>query len=494
MTSGPSSPPKSSYLPADMMPSSPPKSSYLPPSAPGSQFLPTVLPEESTSINPVQDLLSFPSHVNSSYIPNELDAIKNSIDINHQSDAEPATDETTYTPPNHLYNFPPNIDSSYLPPEMNPNMQTINKYLPPPTEDSSDNSDDNLETDMPYMPPKDLHNFPPNIESSYLPPSMMKNKDPVSSYLPPPSGDNSDDSESPPSDDDMMLSYTPPNDLHNFPPNVGSSYLPPSTMMRNKNPVNSYIPPPSGVTSDNSNVPPPDDPSLTYIPPKNLHNFPPNIYSSYLPPGMKRPDIPSNSYYPPASGIEAEIPAPASYVYKPPKNLQKFPPNIDSSYLPPEMKQVMLSANSYLPPASGSVSGFDDESKQNLAGPMPPPMDMAMDGPMDMQPPMDMPMDMPPTMDMSSMDDDHHHHHHHDHDFAPWWNSDIIYDDHHHHHHHEETTTTTTEPPPEEPRVKKYSYYYLGRKLWYIPLYFTLWFCLYVVFLIIRSIGRHKVS
>lgn len=73
---------------------------------------------------------------------------------------------------------------------------------------------------------------------------------------------------------------------------------------------------------------------------------------------------------------------------------------------------------------------------------------------------------------------------------------DIIYDfdPHHHHHHHVEETTTTEAPEPEEPRVKKYSYYYLGRKLWYVPLYFTLWFCLYVAALIIRSIGRHKVS
>jgi len=107
---------------------------------------------------------------------------------------------------------------------------------------------------------------------------------------------------------------------------------------------------------------------------------------------------------------------------------------------------------------------------------------------------------------------------------------DIYYDDHdHHHHHHVEETTTTEAPAPVEPRVKKYSYYYLGRKLWYIPLYFTFWyvsnnvnmtikqkwtksittnsryffilfvlrnfrFCLYVAALIIRSIGRHKVN
>jgi hypothetical protein len=127
----------------------------------------------------------------------------------------------------------------------------------------------------------------------------------------------------------------------------------------------------------------------------------------------------------------------------------------------------------------------------------PPPMMMmnsAPSGPMDMT-------DMPP----SGIDHDHHHDHHHDHtapDFAKWQSyPEIIYDydPHHHHHHHEEPPPppppeTTTVEAPEEPRVKKYSYYYLGRKLWYIPLYFTLWFCLYVAALIIRSIGRHKVN
>lgn len=47
---------------------------------------------------------------------------------------------------------------------------------------------------------------------------------------------------------------------------------------------------------------------------------------------------------------------------------------------------------------------------------------------------------------------------------------------------------------PETPRVKKYSYFYLSRKLWYIPLYFTVWFSFYVTYLILQSIGRHKVD
>lgn len=123
--------------------------------------------------------------------------------------------------------------------------------------------------------------------------------------------------------------------------------------------------------------------------------------------------------------------------------------------------------------------------------------------------------DMDHDHDHHSADMAHDHHHpdiifDHDHDhYYPYHHSfpsfpvyphypEIIYDDHHDHHHHVEPPTTTTEaPPPEpppEPRVKKYSYFYIGRKLWYIPLYFTVWFSFYVLWLILKSIARHKVS
>lgn len=532
----PSSPPKSSYLPPnmappppDMAPAPPPQSSYLPPdmmpSPPGSpHFLPTLPPpDEPTTNTPVIDLFAFPPHVNTSYLPSELDAIKDSINSNHQPDVETtvAQDETTYTPPSNLYNFPPNIDSSYLPPNLDagssddqkspvyvsptslhnfpPNIESSylpppstslgrvpsNSYLPAPSGDeSSENSDDLSNSEMadvsPYVAPKDLYNFPPNIASMYLPPGMQSNESPANSYLPPPSGDLStspDDSESPPP-------YYPPKDLYNFPPNVASAYLPTQMKANINSPISSYLPPPSGDNSQNNDDSNEADDSAPYSPPQNLYNFPPNVNSNYLPPEMKTPDVPNNSYLPPASGSETDNPAP-SYMYNPPSN--------PLPYLPPEMKQVMAPGYNYPPPSgynypppSGSVSGFDDGSKQNFPGPMdsmpPPPMDMP-------------PMDMPP-MDMTPMDDhDHHHHHHHDHDYPQYpdfHGHDVIYDDHHHHHDEPEPTTTTTEAP-EEPRVKKYSYYYLGRKLWYVPLYFTLWFCLYVAALIIRSIGRHKV-
>ncbi|XP_001812159.2 uncharacterized protein LOC100142046 [Tribolium castaneum] len=69
---------------------------------------------------------------------------------------------------------------------------------------------------------------------------------------------------------------------------------------------------------------------------------------------------------------------------------------------------------------------------------------------------------------------------------------DIDYDFDHHHVYKEITTTEA----PEDERVNKghYSYYYLGRKLWYIPLYFSVYFIIYVTVLILKSIARHKIQ
>ncbi|XP_055681870.1 uncharacterized protein LOC129789245 [Lutzomyia longipalpis] len=45
-----------------------------------------------------------------------------------------------------------------------------------------------------------------------------------------------------------------------------------------------------------------------------------------------------------------------------------------------------------------------------------------------------------------------------------------------------------------EGRVKKYSYYYISRKLYYIPLFFVVYWAFYVFWLIVQSIARHKVE
>lgn len=83
----------------------------------------------------------------------------------------------------------------------------------------------------------------------------------------------------------------------------------------------------------------------------------------------------------------------------------------------------------------------------------------------------------------------------------PYHHDEIIYDhipdDHyHHHHHHPRPTTTTEQPEMMDQRLNKrpYSYYYIGKKLWYIPLYFSIYFIIYIAALVLKSITRHKIN
>jgi hypothetical protein len=74
--------------------------------------------------------------------------------------------------------------------------------------------------------------------------------------------------------------------------------------------------------------------------------------------------------------------------------------------------------------------------------------------------------------------------------------------DHLHHHHsvyympppNSTYQPMETAPGPEENRNKKpYTYYYIGRKLWYIPMYFSAYFAAYITTLLVKSIARHKI-
>lgn len=119
----------------------------------------------------------------------------------------------------------------------------------------------------------------------------------------------------------------------------------------------------------------------------------------------------------------------------------------------------------------GGDKGADDMKGNGLAMMTPPPLPDAKPG-MDSVPPVDdsgFPHDFPGSFKF------HHHGFDDDHDFQ--------------YHHHHPTTTTTTETP----RVNRYSYYYLGKKLYYLPLYFSVYFIVYVGALIIKAILRHKI-
>lgn len=67
----------------------------------------------------------------------------------------------------------------------------------------------------------------------------------------------------------------------------------------------------------------------------------------------------------------------------------------------------------------------------------------------------------------------------------------FFYDSPHFHHHvYEEIPHTTTEAPRKKAH---YSYYFLGKKLYFIPLYFSMYFVIYVGILILKALVRHKV-
>jgi len=74
---------------------------------------------------------------------------------------------------------------------------------------------------------------------------------------------------------------------------------------------------------------------------------------------------------------------------------------------------------------------------------------------------------------------------------------DLIYDhapEFYYHYHHK--PGTTEEPEMNDQRLDKrpYSYYFIGKKLWYIPLYFSIYFIIYIAALVLKSIARHKIN
>lgn len=77
------------------------------------------------------------------------------------------------------------------------------------------------------------------------------------------------------------------------------------------------------------------------------------------------------------------------------------------------------------------------------------------------------------------------------------------YDDHHSYgpHHHDFHHEVIYDHIPEQPEMndqrldkRPYSYYYIGKKLWYIPLYFSIYFIIYIAALVLKSIARHKIT
>ncbi|XP_055906807.1 uncharacterized protein LOC129942037 [Eupeodes corollae] len=286
-----------------------------------------------------------------------------------------------------------------------------------------------------------------------------------------------------------VSSFLPNQDLYAFPPNINSRYpAPTTTEIKQALPsdaITSYLPPAAGPL-DNTEFVGPISPDL-------------------LPESMKNPK--------PADGANVDV---SGYQYSPPKGDENSNGGDGYHYNPP--KSSMDDTDDIGDDQAPPPDAMDDGDAGDVGG-----------GMMDESPPPDhhhddhhhdhheiggyvdgkeYPTPPPGYLEEHGHEHDHprHHEHHPDiefshgpifHDHHPHDYPDIVYDDYHHGHHHHVPMTTEPPPPPpapEQPRVKKYSYFYIGRKLWYIPLYFTVWFTFYVLWLILKSIARHKVN
>ncbi|KAF5300954.1 hypothetical protein FQA39_LY10924 [Lamprigera yunnana] len=289
----------------------------------------------------------------------------------------------------------------------------------------------------------------------------------------------------------------------------------PSKNLSNKPPTIVY-----GAPLDGSLSQPLDDlylsPFSSYNPPDmkpdntkdsqfNALNFPPNVNFSFRAPTVKTPNkkpatVPSTSYGVPDMQIS---PIKDNYSYMSPANNNGKKPNMP--FHPPLINSISSQKPDlpvYTPPPPLSDDQpFDTYTQTEITKEKP---IYSSDGQtyFDQRPDNN---EQKHPLSFTSMDDDdlspppedisyskfpqylEHNPHGHDHN---------LYYLHHNHdvYHEVHTTPVSTTTSTEAPRAGHYSYYYLGRKLWYIPLYFSVYFIVYVTVLILKSIARHKIQ
>lgn len=56
-----------------------------------------------------------------------------------------------------------------------------------------------------------------------------------------------------------------------------------------------------------------------------------------------------------------------------------------------------------------------------------------------------------------------------------------------------EPMETKKHGPEEKRNQKPYTFYYIGRKLWYLPMYFSAYFAAYITAILVKAIARHKI-
>lgn len=260
---------------------------------------------------------------------------------------------------------------------------------------------------------------------------------PSNSYLPPPAPSGPSDMDQNGGDNDYPAPDDKPN---NAPPEMAKYPGPYANLPAYNDDSDSYGPP-------DDHMPKPPSTAFGPMPPDHMPKPPPMAY------GPMPPDHGVNSYGPPGHGHnDAPSGPPITQTVEPHQGYYDHgPPDYDA-------KHNYHYDHPVGPPAPPPPAGGDD---------MPPPN--GAHGPPGYG-------NIPQYLDHDPKD--------HGYDFYG-------YD--HHPVYHEVTTTTEAQ---EDMRVNKgqYSYYYLGRKLWYIPLYFSIYFIIYVTVLILKSIARHKVD
>ncbi|XP_043527893.1 uncharacterized protein LOC122538145 isoform X2 [Frieseomelitta varia] len=231
--------------------------------------------------------------------------------------------------------------------------------------------------------------------------------------------------------------------------------------------------------------------------PGPINNFkskdPPNNVKENSKPASRPSDPPTGPSIGPSSSDMFDFSKPTfseTYDYKPPDYMSSKPISKPPDYLsdkpiskPMSMDDYADSEISDMPPDSKKPDSYfashnhessdytdysPDTSYNNDAAPKP----IEYSGHLD-HPPFD-------------NDDDHSYGHHH-HDF----HHEVIYDHIPEHHEHIEAAEEMND---QRLNKKPYSYYYIGKKLWYIPLYFSIYFIIYIAALVLKSIARHKIT
>ncbi|KAL1492395.1 hypothetical protein ABEB36_010647 [Hypothenemus hampei] len=283
----------------------------------------------------------------------------------------------------------------------------------------------------------------------------------------------------------------PPASKDNAPPSDTTSVPPPSNNMYNS-PYSSYNPPDFKPDQSNSGLYPPigKNPEDSKPPTMEKDTSPsktPDSYVSLGPPMAYGDNVDTNFDHPEYDHHDDSPPEDPMEPYKQQDGPPDYPPNNeDDIYYPPDFpqdqKQGHDTKNSMMPMA---MPMDDGKANGNMVAPeehgspdhSPPEL-----GPPELGPPEHGPPEHGPP----------EHDYEQGHAFPQY-----LYDQHHYDHHvYEEVPHTTMAPAKEDKRVSSthYSYYYLGRKLWYIPLYFSVYFIIYVTVLIVKSIVRHKVK